>query len=318
MPNYAIMRCEKLSARGNIGASLQHAFRERDTPNADPSKTPENDMMANAQSTAEAMAKMEELLPEKHRKDAVRCVEYVFTASPEWFDQAAPGQQQEFMDRSLEWLGEKYGQDNIIAAVVHKDEATPHLSAFVVPKTDDGRLSAKEFIGNREQMRQDQTTFAEKVQDLGLERGIEGSRATHEKVKSHYAALNQEPERPQLQVDDLEPKVLKKGWFSRTVETPERHSERLNEEIRDTLQPMAANAAVASQERERAKQLQETLSKHQERYKAFQGLSQEQMKQLEWQAEKTQEQNRQERQRKRDPRNRTRDQGQDKKPGFER
>ena len=163
MPNFAIIRCEKLSAKGNISASLQHAFQKHDTPNADASKTPENEHLVNSASTSQAMQKMNDLLPEKHRKDAVRCVEYVFTASPEWFDQAAPGQQDDFMARSLEWLGEKYGQDNIIAAVVHKDEAIPHLSAFVVPKTEDGRLSAKEFIGNREQMRQDQTTFAEKV-----------------------------------------------------------------------------------------------------------------------------------------------------------
>ncbi|WP_251033333.1 plasmid recombination protein, partial [Escherichia coli] len=40
----------------------------------------------------------------------------------------------------------KYGKDRVVAAVVHRDEATPHLSAFVVPLTQDGRLSAKEFI----------------------------------------------------------------------------------------------------------------------------------------------------------------------------
>ena len=59
-----------------------------------------------------------------------------------------------------------------MAAVVHRDEATPHLSAFVVPLTQDGRLSAKEFIGGRSKMRDDQSTYAESVKKLGLERGI--------------------------------------------------------------------------------------------------------------------------------------------------
>ena len=49
----------------------------------------------------------------------------------------------------------------------------PHLSAFVVPLTQDGRLSAKEFIGGRSKMREDQSTYAESVKKLGLERGIE-------------------------------------------------------------------------------------------------------------------------------------------------
>ena len=74
---------------------------------------------------------------------------------------------------SEQWLEKKYGKDRVVAAVVHRDEATPHLSAFVVPLTQDGRLSAKEFIGGRSKMRDDQSTYAESVKKLGLERGIE-------------------------------------------------------------------------------------------------------------------------------------------------
>ncbi|MEF6388186.1 plasmid recombination protein, partial [Escherichia coli] len=84
---------------------------------------------------------------EKRRKDAVLAVEYVMTASPEWWKEATPRQQAEFFARSEQWLEKKYGKDRVVAAVVHRDEATPHLSAFVVPLTQDGRLSAKEFIG---------------------------------------------------------------------------------------------------------------------------------------------------------------------------
>ncbi|MXR83826.1 plasmid recombination enzyme, partial [Enterobacter hormaechei] len=83
-----------------------------------------------------------------------------------------------------------YGKDRVVAAVIHRDEATPHLSAFVVPLTQDGRLSAKEFIGGRSKMRDDQSTYAEYVKKLGLERGIEGSRATHQTVQHYYESLN--------------------------------------------------------------------------------------------------------------------------------
>ena len=64
------------------------------------------------------------LLPEKRRKDAVLAVEYVMTASPEWWKEATPRQQAEFFARSEQWLEKKYGKDRVVAAVVHRDEAT--------------------------------------------------------------------------------------------------------------------------------------------------------------------------------------------------
>ncbi|WP_253825582.1 plasmid recombination protein, partial [Salmonella enterica] len=54
------------------------------------------------------------------------------TASPEWWKEATPRQQAEFFARSEQWLEKKYGKDRVVAAVVHRDEATPHLSAFWV------------------------------------------------------------------------------------------------------------------------------------------------------------------------------------------
>lgn len=78
----------------------------------------------------------------------------------------------------------KYGKYRV---VVHRDEATPHLCLFVVLLTDDGRLSAKEFIGNRSKMRDDQSSYAEK---LRLERGIEESHTTHHRVQHYYKSLS--------------------------------------------------------------------------------------------------------------------------------
>ncbi|MBM2574653.1 plasmid recombination protein, partial [Pseudomonas aeruginosa] len=181
MAAYAIMRCKKLATMGSVAAALQHCYRERETPNADAERTPDNEHRA-ATSTDAAMGRLRELLPEKRRKDAVLAVEYVMTASPEWWAKATPQQQAAFFDQAQGWLAAKYGADRIVTASIHRDEATPHLSAFVVPLTQDGRLSAKEFIGGRDKMRADQTSFAEAVRDLGLERGIEGSRATHQRV----------------------------------------------------------------------------------------------------------------------------------------
>lgn len=267
MAAYAIMRCKKLSGMGSVAAALQHCYRERETPNADAARTPENEHLA-ARSTNEAMGRLRELLPEKRRKDAVLAVEYVMTASPEWWARATPQQQTEFFDRAHKWLADKYGADRIITATVHRDELTPHLSAFVVPLTQDGRLSAKEFIGGRQKMRDDQTTFAAAVADLGLQRGIEGSRATHQRVKSYYAAIEREqPGHVTISPQAVEPRVLRKGIFFREVESPDAIADRLTAAVRTAYAPAVQAAAGARQEREKARQAQETARSLRDRLK---------------------------------------------------
>ena len=198
----AIMRCKKLSSMGSVASSLQHCYRERETPNAVPERTPQN-QHGKAKTTDEAMGRLRELLPAKRRKDAVLAVEYVMTASPEWWEKASKAQQLEFFNQSHKWLASKYGKDNVFVATIHRDETSPHLSAFVVPLTKDGRLSAKEFIGNRTQMTADQTSFAEAVRHLGLERGVEGSKARHTSISEYYQRVgSQTPKTPAIDVPE--------------------------------------------------------------------------------------------------------------------
>lgn len=278
---FAIMRAKKLSNMGSVAASLQHCYRDRDTPNASAERTPENEHQA-AKSTDEAMGRLRELLPDKRRKDAVLAVEYVMTASPEWWDKASSAQQADFFEQSKKWLADKYGAANIITASVHRDETSPHLSAFVVPITKDGRLSAKEFIGNRTKMTNDQTTFAKAVQHLGLERGIERSKATHISIKQHYAAIERGiASSVTITPETVEPKVLKKGFFTREVESPSQIAKRLTAAVKEAYQPMASNASVSSQERRRAKELQDTAIEQRNRLERlqepFKGLSKDQV-----------------------------------------
>ncbi|MBJ2640059.1 plasmid recombination protein, partial [Salmonella enterica subsp. enterica serovar Typhimurium] len=217
-----------------------------------------------SQSADEAMGKLRELLPEKRRKDAVLAVEYVMTASPEWWNEATPRQQAEFFARSEQWLENKYGKDRVVAAVVHRDEATPHLSAFVVPLTQDGRLSAKEFIGGRSKMRDDQSTYAESVKKLGLERGIEGSRATHQTVQHYYESINRGT-RSQVSIspEALEPRVLRKGIFTKDVEDQAAIAKRLSQAVNDGFAGTVAMASQSAQNAKRARELQKTMDSQQ-------------------------------------------------------
>lgn len=281
---YAIMRAKKLANMGSVAASMQHCYRERETHNADQERTPDNQHLG-AKSTDEAMGKLRALLPEKRRKDAVLAVEYVMTASPEWFATATPEQEKAFFQRSLQWLADKYGADRIVTASIHRDEATPHLSAFVVPLTQDKRLSAKEFIGSREKMRADQTSYAGCVADLGLERGIEGSKATHQTIQQHYAAVERGV-KPLAVITPkaVEPRVLRKGLFSSDVETPEVVAERLTRAVNEGFAGTIATASTALQERRRAKEMQDTANDLRKRLEtlqaAFKGLNKDQVTQV--------------------------------------
>jgi hypothetical protein len=292
---YAIMRAKKLANMGSVAASMQHCYRERETHNADQERTPDNQHLV-AKSTDEAMGKLRALLPEKRRKDAVLAVEYVMTASPEWFAQATPEQEKAFFQRSLQWLADKYGADRIVTASIHRDEATPHLSAFVVPLTQDKRLSAKEFIGSRDKMRADQTTYAACVVDLGLERGIEGSKATHQTIQQHYAAVERGVQ-PLVAITPkaVEPRVLRKGLFSSDVETPEAVAERLTKRINERYAGTIARASTALQERRRAKEMQDMANSLRKRLEAlqepFKGLSKAQMAEVLQVASKLQQEN---------------------------
>lgn len=278
---FAIMRAKKLNGMGSVAAALQHCYRDRDTPNADASRTADNEHRA-ATSTDQAMGRLRELLPEKRRKDAVLAVEYVMTASPEWWTKADQEQQADFFDQAHKWLADKYGADRIITATIHRDETSPHLSAFVVPLTQDGRLSAKEFIGNRSKMTADQTSFAKAVEHLGLERGIERSRATHTSIKQHYAAIERAAVgHVTISPEAVKPQVIKKGIFTRQEETPEAVAERLTAAVTKAYEPTTAKAAESAQNARRSRELQETLVSQRERLKTlqrpFEGLTKEQM-----------------------------------------
>ena len=272
------MRAEKLVNKGTVAASMQHRYRERETRNADPKRTPDNQHLV-AKNTDEAMGKLRALLPEKRRKDAVLAVEYVMSASPEWFATATPEQEKALFQQSLQWLADKYGADRIITASIHRDETTPHLSAFVVPLTQDKRLSAKEFIGSRDKMRADQTSYAACVANLGLERGIEGSMANHQRIQQYYAAIEQGTrERATISPQTVEPRVLEKaGFFDKArgrgdlVESPEMIAERLTKAVNNGFAGTVATASTVAQERRKAREARNTAKGLRKRLETFEG-----------------------------------------------
>ena len=86
------------------------------------------------------------------RKDSIRMIETLFTASPEFFKGKKRAEIRTFFEEALHFLEQHQSKETIISAVVHMDEKTPHMHLCFVPLTEDKRLSAKEIVGNKKKL----------------------------------------------------------------------------------------------------------------------------------------------------------------------
>ena len=123
--------------------------------------------------------RIKELAPKRKIKDdAVLITSFILGSDKEFFDGISPETQKQFFDDCTEFFAERYGKENVLSAVVHLDESTPHLHFNLMPVTG-GRLCAKELF-DRTALRDLQTNFYEAIgKKYGLERGQEGSTAKH-------------------------------------------------------------------------------------------------------------------------------------------
>ena len=102
-------------------------------------------------------------------------------------------------------LEEEYGRENILGAAIHLDESKPHLHLDVVPLTEDGRLSAKEIVGGKGKMHQNQSKWLKQMQekrpDLNFERKKEGVKGLElDKLKELTAIAEDKGEEKALNV----------------------------------------------------------------------------------------------------------------------
>lgn len=110
-------------------------------------------------------------LPKAVRKDAVVMAQVLVTSDHDFFENLSHDQQRQFFKDSYQFLVSRYGQENVISAIVHLDERTPHMHFNFVPVTADGRLSAKSVL-TRQSLVEQQTAFYEQVgKKYGLNRG---------------------------------------------------------------------------------------------------------------------------------------------------
>lgn len=194
----AVLRFSKLKA-GNLSGSTAHVARTLETPNADPQRRQQNQTVGSEDARAAILERVQEITNGKHRKDAVLAYEFVMTAGADWFNEQTPKQVNQWANASLKWLRQTFGAANVVSATIHRDEAAPHIHAYVVPEHQ-GRLCAKAYTGTRKQCSHLQTAYAKAVAPLGLERGLKGSKAVHIPPHRFHALVNNQtlPDLPGL------------------------------------------------------------------------------------------------------------------------
>lgn len=137
------------------------------------------------------------------RSNSVVALDTIYTASGDFFKGKSNEENDQFFRDCLEFHQRKFG--HVISAVIHYDETTAHMHVISVPLTRDGRLSARDVIGNRTQMRRAQTEFYEQVgRGYGLERGVQQDgpeKAQHITAQEHR--LREVQQETQRELDRL-------------------------------------------------------------------------------------------------------------------
>ena len=161
---YAILRFQKRKA-GSVAACERHNERKKEAyksnPDIDMERSRENYHLVPPprytykkeinRKTGAAGCRV--------RRDSVMLVETLITASPEFMNSLPPAEQRAYFAAALDFVAGRVGKQNIISAVVHMDEKTPHMHLCFVPITKEGKLSAKTMLGNQKSLSEWQTAY---------------------------------------------------------------------------------------------------------------------------------------------------------------
>lgn len=222
---YAVLHLEK--AKGADSKMSAHIERTSHPKNADETRTHLNRELVQfpegVKNRTEAIAHRigSAGIKRKIADNQVRAIRVLLTGTNgDMKRMEADGTLSNWCDDNLKWLRETFGKDNVVSAVLHMDEQTPHIHATLVPiirgerkrkkkeeqvrrryrkkPTGTARLCADEIM-TRAKLKSYQDTYAQTMSRYGLQRGIDGSEAKHISTQQYYRDLMQQTE--QLRTD---------------------------------------------------------------------------------------------------------------------
>lgn len=227
---YAVLHMEKTS--GTDAAMSAHIERTIKPKNADESRTHLNRELITfpdgVESRTQAIQNRLDTagLTRKIGNNQVRAIRVLLTGTHEDMERITnKGRLDEWCNDNLKYLADTFGKENIVSAVLHMDEQTPHIHATLVPivkgerkrkkkeeqikkryrkkPTDTARLCADEIM-TRAKLKSYQDTYAQAMSGYGLQRGIDGSEAKHITTWQYYRDLMQQTEQLQTDITQLQ------------------------------------------------------------------------------------------------------------------
>ena len=225
--SYAIVRNEKLTRDEAKGRYIHNERKTRGHTNKDidPERTHLNYYFKKNELSYikefDKLRKERELKGQIKSNSIIMC-EMIFTSDKEFFDNIGEQETKRYFEESYKFVCnyKNLGQENIISAVVHLDEGTPHMHLVFVPvvhtKDKEGndidKVCSRDFWKGRDSYRTLQNNFYDFINSKGfeLERGIEVERtgAKHEKIEDLKKITNFENTKKVLDNIKLElPKI---------------------------------------------------------------------------------------------------------------
>lgn len=268
---YAVLHLEK--AKGADSGMSAHIERTIQPKNADPKRTHLNRELIQfpegVRNRTEAIQHRLNTagLTRKIGKNQVLAIRIVLTGTHEDMEQIEKnGRLDEWCQDNVDWLCKTYGADNVVSAVLHMDEETPHLHATIVPivvgerkkqkkeqtvkkryrtKAPAPRLCADEVMSRANLIRY-QDTYAEQMAAYGLLRGIKGSEAQHISTHEYYRSLIAQGEDLQANITQLLTKV---DEAQRTIDEAKEAKKVIDEAIQAKEELVRIKSAIKREQR---------------------------------------------------------------------
>ena len=171
-------------------------------------------------------------LPTKVRKDAVLMCSFVVGSDGAFFKNLSPQEQEKFFAECTRFFAERYGEGNIISAIVHVDETTPHLHLNLIPIAG-GRLCAKNLFDRKELTALQTDLYREVGAKWNLQRGKEGSQAKHLDTAAYkLKKMSEAADQAELRADEAE-----------IAEQRQVHAERKTQQLEDRQKQLQRDMA---------------------------------------------------------------------------
>lgn len=236
--------------KGSVGALQRHNFRENETygnVEIDCERTKDNIILKSPDISQYQDTKkiIEERAVNQVRVTSIWQSEFIISSSNSFFRFLPVEEQKRFFQEAYNYLCKEFGEENVVSAVIHFDETTPHMHFDFVPMTEDNKLSRKEVM-TKARLGNIQDKMPKYMQEKGfdVERGC----------KTSDLALKDRPRH-------IDSKEYKKG-LQREIRALEGQKKALDEQWKKQYQEMEQEEKTVRVRQKKVKDMEKILKEH--------------------------------------------------------